>query len=318
MKVINLFSKRNRPKADNNNTLFDINYFPQKLKVQILHIINDEYNNSQTMNGGLINHLMVNNIIKIINHEYGIYIPNENKLIEEFERTDDVYFLYDFIELFFSQIESKKVAKVKRKASVEDQVREKMGKLFFFDTNKHIDEIVEELNTRFKENGVGARYESGKIFRISDDYSFAEVIQPTMQLISNRIYSGANDEFVCACNHFKYGRNKECLNECLKAFESTMKCICIKRRWKYDKNKDTSSKLLEILFSHKLIPDYMQSQFSGFRTLLSSGVPTIRNRESGHGQGRNIKVVDDHFASYSLNLTASNILLLVNAEKVLK
>ena len=47
------------------------------------------------------------------------------------------------------------------------------------------------------------------------------------------MYAGANDEFLRAHEHYRHKRHKECLNECLKAFESMMKAICKKRRWPY-------------------------------------------------------------------------------------
>jgi len=51
---------------------------------------------------------------------------------------------------------------------------------------------------------------------------------------------------------------------------------------------------------------------------LESGIPTIRNKEGGHGQGVNISNVPEHFASYSLHLTASNLLFLMQCSEKLK
>ena len=60
----------------------------------------------------------------------------------------------------------------------------------------------------------------------------------------------------------------------------------------------------------------MQSQFTSLKSLLETGVPTVRNRLGGHGQGIEPIVVPDTIASYALNLTASNILLLIELEKL--
>ena len=78
------------------------------------------------------------------------------------------------------------------------------------------------------------------------------------------------------------------MNECLKAFESCIKSICKKRQWSYNE-KDTIKRLIEIVFNEELIPTFMQSHFSGLRSALEAGVPTARNRQSGHGQGTNNK-----------------------------
>lgn len=58
----------------------------------------------------------------------------------------------------------------------------------------------------------------------------------------------------------------------------------------------------------------MQSHVSALRSLLESGVPTIRNKLGGHGQGEEIRHVSQHHASYALHLTASNILFLSDME----
>lgn len=60
--------------------------------------------------------------------------------------------------------------------------------------------------------------------------------------------------------------------------------------------------------------DYLQNQFSSVRILLESGIPTVRNKEGGHGQGSEASVVPEHLASYTLHLTATNLLFLANYE----
>lgn len=54
------------------------------------------------------------------------------------------------------------------------------------------------------------------------------------------------------------------------------------------------------------------------RSLLESGVPTIRNKLGGHGQGTDSIVVPEYFARYALNLTASSILLVAEADAAKK
>ena len=49
---------------------------------------------------------------------------------------------------------------------------------------------------------------------------------------------------------------KECLNECLKAFESCLKTICKKRGWPYDDKKATAKDLIQIVFDNGLIPSF--------------------------------------------------------------
>jgi hypothetical protein len=109
---------------------------------------------------------------------------------------------------------------------------------------------------------------------------------------------------------------KECLNECLKAFESTMKSICTLRGWGYQKT-DTAAKLIEICLQNNLLPASMQSHLGAMSSLLGSGIPTIRNKMSGHGQGPAATTVPPFYAEYLLHATAASIVFLVDAFKAL-
>ena len=47
----------------------------------------------------------------------------------------------------------------------------------------------------------------------------------------------------------------------------------------------------------------------------TTGVPTVRNKTSGHGQGATPADVPEHLARYVLHMTASNIVFLVESAK---
>ena len=94
------------------------------------------------------------------------------------------------------------------------------------------------------------------------------------------------------------------------AFESTLKIIIKKRKWAHGAN-DTAKKLVEIIFAKQLVPSFMQSHFAALQSVLESGVPTVRNKMSGHGKGDEERDVPGHLAAYALHLTASNIIFLV-------
>src|ERR1019366_1526163 len=85
------------------------------------------------------------------------------------------------------------------------------------------DSAVTELNARFREHGIGYQYESGEIIRVDSQLIHSEVVKPALTLLTAPEYEGANAEFLKAFEHYRKGDTKECLNECLKAFESTMK-----------------------------------------------------------------------------------------------
>ena len=176
------------------------------------------------------------------------------------------------------------------------------------------DKAIALLNQRFSEHNVGYQYVSGEIIRVDSEVIHSEVVNPVLGLLSNPIYAGANDEFRMALKYYRQGEPKACITNCHNAFESCLKTICRKREWHYDDKRATAKELINIVLKENLIPDFMESHFSGFRSALASGVSTLRNRTAGHGQGSEIVPVPDYMAAYALHLTASNILLLVRAD----
>jgi len=191
-------------------------------------------------------------------------------------------------------------------------------------------EAIEEMNVRFVENSLGYKidnyrlgnspdyeYDNYRITRIDSEFIHSEAVKPAFVLLSENDYRGANDEFLKAMEHHRHGNNKDTINWALKAFESTMKTICEKRKWGNDTKKYTANKLIELMFKNKLVPDFWQTNMSSLRSLLEGGVPTGRNRLGGHGQGDEIVDVPQHIASYILHMTASTIVFLVESEKSL-
>ena len=149
------------------------------------------------------------------------------------------------------------------------------------------------------------------------EYLHSEAIKPAIRLLYEKRYAGAQQEFLNAHKHYRKGETKEALNDCLKAFESVMKAICDKRGWSYPRDA-TARALVDVCLTNELIPSFWQSQYSALRTLLESGVPTGRNKLSGHGQGTAPVAVPGHIAAYMLHMTASAIVFLAEAEAQLK
>jgi hypothetical protein len=179
------------------------------------------------------------------------------------------------------------------------------------------DDAIDELNYRFKEHSIGYQYLGGELMRVDSQFVHAEIVKPALSLLNASGFDGPADEFIRAFDHYRHGRNKEAVAEALKAFESTMKSICAARKWTCPATA-TAKQLIEVLLSKGLIPTMLESHFSGLRTAMESGLPTIRNKTSGHGQGPAPVELPTHFAAYALHLTASNIVFLVEAHKALK
>lgn len=178
-------------------------------------------------------------------------------------------------------------------------------------------EAIQDLNTRFMQNGVGYQFESGKLIRIDSKYLHTEVVKPTLALLQDARFEGANDEFLKAHEHYRNGEVKDCLTNALKALESTLKTICTNRKWPFDAAKDTAKKLINICFANGLVPTALQDHYTHLEETLISGVPVVRNKMGGHGQGTEVVEVPPHYAAYALHLTGSAIQFLIESEKKL-
>jgi hypothetical protein len=173
-------------------------------------------------------------------------------------------------------------------------------------------DALEELNGRFREHAIGYQYEGGRLVRVDSEYVHAEIVRPALILLADEGFKGASQEFLSAHSHFREKRYKEAVADALKAFESTMKTICAKKGWKVQPTAQAKD-LVAVMVERELIPSYLLSHFTGLRSTLESGVPTVRNRTSSHGQGEEEHPVPEYIAAYAIHLTATNLLLLVRA-----
>ena len=177
-----------------------------------------------------------------------------------------------------------------------------------------IEKCLSDLNERFREHRVGYEWRDHQVIRVDSEFLHAEAMVPALLVLREPYLKGANEEFLKAHEHFRHRRYAECINECLKTFESTMKAICHKRKWAYDQNH-TAKKLLSICESHRLFPSFMGSSMGALLSTLE-GVGTIRNKMSAHGHGVIELDITEEFASFALHTTAANVLFLSAREKV--
>ena len=301
MAIFDLFSKRQKRLSGDAPDVYTYDELPQRLRVQIVHIIRDAIGDDRNFSG------KTEEVYKFLNdtlcREYGKFSLVEGYNVSKKEqvlnfllqspKTDDVI---DVIELSFKYIE-----RIIKKDHQYD-----------YSSNVKItpDDAISELNERFKENGIGYSFDGSEIFRVDSTYVHSEITKPAIALLWNNKFKGANEEYLKAHEHYRHGRNKECLTECLKAFESTMKVICNEKGWAYNQT-DNAKKLIQVCFQNELVPTFTQNQFTSLQNLLESGIPTIRNKLGGHGQGQTPQTVGDEMTRYGLNLTGANIIFLV-------
>ncbi|MGI8425301.1 MAG: STM4504/CBY_0614 family protein [Actinomycetota bacterium] len=307
MGVFDLFSKRQRRARGEMPDVYVYDTLPQGLRVQIVHIIQDAFG---------VDHYGTHNAAKAYEfvkqalcREYGLFElvryaqADVESVINFFLQEESTERALDVVELCFKVI--------------NDYIPDSQAYKYNTDRKLEADDAVAELNERFKEHGVGYQFESNELIRLDSDFLHAEAIKPTLMVLRGEGFKGANEEFLLAHEHYRHGRHKECLVDALKAFESSMKAICKIRRWPSQPN-DTAKTLISTCLAQGLLPPYLESQMGSLRSLLESGVPTVRNKLGGHGQGPDPTTVPEYVARYALNLTATSILFLVEAHAATK
>lgn len=178
------------------------------------------------------------------------------------------------------------------------------------------DDAINELNVRFRQHNLGFSFVH-ELIEINSDYLLQEAVIPAFHLLRDNQFAGAEQEFFEAHKHFRNGMYKDAIVSANRAFESTLKTICDRKNWKYDKGA-TAKSLITLVLDKGLVPNYLQTYFHGLQTLLDSGTPVVRNKSGGHGQGEKIVEIPEYLASYALNLAASNIVMLVESFRKLK
>ena len=309
MPIYETFAKRKRnAEMAGKPVIYRQDELPNPLRVQVAHILDSTIgDHGQSMDHHIfeLRRQFWQTVHAILAREMGLFTLSQG-VDSIFQRCQqfllgwpDVDDVLSFIEVAFAMIES--------------------GQYFGLGFQT-AEDAIGELNIRFREHAIGYQFQGGQIIPVQSQYLHIEAVEPAIQLLHDAQFAGPLQEFMQAHKHYREGNNKEAIVNAQNAFESTMKAICDQRGWDYGTERATASKLVDVLFSHNLIPAEMQSHFTALRSTLESGLPTVRNRggRGGHGQGSDIVEVPDYLAAYCLHLAATDIVLLIEAHNASK
>jgi len=303
--VYNLFSKRCKEERGEVPDIYTYDKLPDQLRVQITYIFDQVCKLIGRYNSDI--YKWVSEILReergvfelYHSEHYGVYGNTWNyngEVTGYFLKESNTELALDVVQLFF-EVASKLIFNE-----------------FEFNSEKFNDS-VSKLNIRFKEHGIGYCFANNKIIRIDSELIHKEIIKPTLKLLHDKQFKNAEDEYLKAHEHYRNGRYDECLVDCLKSMESTIKIIGHKRKWKIQES-DNISKLIGHVMENELIDKYFQDHFNALQQCLKSGVPTVRNKNGGHGSGIKTEKTQAFMAEYLLGETATTIRLLVSADKV--
>lgn len=301
MGIFELFSKRLEKAQGREPDVFQYEALDGVFRGQVVHILSDTLSLPKDYCDPCVRQAY-KLISDILCREYGIFMLGT--------KLDDIH-----VGLF-NWILTKDLSDVLNAIEVSFVVVNKLGSRYKFqaDAKMNPQQAIEELNKRFLSHSIGYQFESDELIRIDSKLLHSEVTKPALRLLGESEFFGANEEFLKAHAHYRQGDTKSCLNECLKSLESTLKTICTQHGWSY-KSTDTAKTLIDICFEKQLIPLFLQNHFAGLRATLEAGVPTIRNKMGGHGQGVEAVEIPLHFAAYALHLTATTIVFLAESSK---
>ncbi|MCK5642055.1 MAG: abortive infection family protein [Gammaproteobacteria bacterium] len=177
--------------------------------------------------------------------------------------------------------------------------------------------VINEINDIFRIDRIGYEIVNGKIIIYGSEYLNDNVTKQTISLLNSSDFKGPLEEFEKALNHYLKKEYKDTIQEANNSFESTMKSILTKLGIKFDPQVDNASKLLQILYDNDVIYIHTQEFTNNLKKMLQ-GLPTIRNKQSGHGQGLDSIEIYKSYAGLSLHLAGSFIVFLINRYDELK
>lgn len=305
MAVIDLYSKRQRRLRGEVSDVYMYDSFPDEFRVQLSYMIQDLLGDVRTFHGQFQPKEAYTEIVRVLKKEYGqqtlckVYQNDAFAELHTFlQQEPDVERCLDAIELCYV---------------LGDDMARSRSYVGRTNADAHVDECLTELNARFKEAGLGYELINGRIVRIDSQLLHAEVVKPAIGFLNAEGFEGARDEFFGAYEHYRHGNHKEALVDALKAFESTLKVILTANGKPYGAG-DTARPLVLACSKEGLIPSYNEAHLTSLVGVLTAGVPTVRNRHGGHGQGAVVKTVEPEVVAYGLHLTASAIVMLAGLE----
>ena len=140
-----------------------------------------------------------------------------------------------------------------------------------------------------------------QIIRRDSEALHRTAIEPALMLLRGSAFGEANKEFLGALADYRNGDHGDCVTKCGSALESVMKILCHRKGLP---SQNEAAKLLNTIIPRTNLPSFLKPP------LIQ--VATIRNElSSSHGAGMQPRTVPRHVAQYTINVTASAVLLLV-------
>lgn len=305
MAIFDLYSKRQRRSRGEVSDVYTYDSFSSAFRMQLSYMVRDLLGDMSAYNRHYQPREAYTEIVRILKKEYGLHT------LSKIHQSDPLSELHNFL-LQERDIE-RCLDAIELCYALGDDMARSPAYVSRTDADSHVDECLTELNERFKEAGLGYELIDRRIVRIDSQLLHSEVVKPAIGFLNAEEFEGPRDEFLGAYEHYRHGNHEEALVDALKSFESTMKVILTINGKPYGAG-DTASKLILACREAELMPAYNEAQLQALVNVLTSGIPTLRNKNAGHGQGETVRTVEPEIVAYGLHLTASAVVMLAGLE----
>ena len=298
--MLDLYTERNQDKEE--DIIFQYDNLPEKFKNQIIFILEDLY---LILNDQIYEKDFYYYIHRALCKEWGkerlFKLPvgfKDKESVEEFIKYKKTSLdeIFDLIEYSLRYTQER----------LDDRYRHINGS---YDNLNH---VINEINHRFKESKLGYEIVDLKIIRIDAQYTHSNIIKPTINLTANIQYKQVNLEYMDAITFYQDENYEQSIEKATEAFESTLKIICDKNKWKYQDN-DGYERLVNICYKNNFLDDFIINEFTSLQGILKS-MSAVRNKYTSHGKGNDKLNIPPYLVKHVLNVTGSCILFLIESQ----
>ncbi|NGZ60851.1 MAG: hypothetical protein CV081_10175 [Nitrospira sp. LK265] len=146
-------------------------------------------------------------------------------------------------------------------------------------------------------NAPGA-FLDGRFFQIDADFFQAEIIQKGEDILKEKGFEGAHDEFREAREDVVDGKTKDVILKAFKSFESTLKTVL-------NQPSGDVMGLLQLFREKGFMDDIPEAPRKAVGKAVLGSLTTLRNELAGHGQGNAVLDVPRHYAVLAIHLAGS-------------
>lgn len=142
------------------------------------------------------------------------------------------------------------------------------------------------------------RLSDGRFFQIDADFFHNEIVQKGEDMLSERGFEGAHDEYREAREDLSDGKTKDVILKSFKSFESTLKTVL-------SKHSGDIAELLRLFREAGFLDDIPEAQAKALSKQVLASIAVLCNELAGHGQGNAVLEVPRAYAILSLHVAGA-------------